>query len=462
MSDKSFQELKKIQDTQLERMQKEHPELFEREKDPIESEINDAISIDALPGGRERGYIRLYPHDVIVEEVDVRGKKVDIHKKKNQALEGEHTRCVLVKGALSHYEAQQNIAKALNVHLEDVSYAEPKDTHALTFSPVTIKNKTPKDVEGKEIDGVILKTCERTQKPIEPRSLGGNVFTIFVRTEKKIDQEWLYSRVSEMHVDGCVNFFDAKKFGGLRLLIHKLGAYVVRGEYQRAITELLFNESEYDIDLLRNVRREAKEADPDINAQIALFEQYPILFRVELDFLKYLKQNPGDYQGALKANQKHVSNWIFAYQAYLFNAYVSGLRKKGIKPPKNIPLMFAGGKDAIQLYDLWIKKHSTDEFWRFGKDFLKTVMRARKKRPSRLYPDFLKAVSIDSGVILQFSLPRDANPQVVLMNMFETYESDPVPGWVSDEKIDVLATLQQGSVSEYAEALGTYLDRSEQ
>lgn len=460
MATESFQELKKRQDQNLENAKSQHPELFEREEDPNEKEIHETLAISSLPGDRMKGFVRYFPHDTIVEEVDMRGNTADISKKPRDS-KGEHTECILVKGALSQYEAQQNIAVAAGVPLEDVSYAEPKDTNALTFSRVTIKNKNPQDIEKFKIEGVTLKACSATSKAIDPGKLSGNVYTILVRTEDVVDQKWLEKRVSELHVDGCVNYFDIKQFGGLRLLMHKQGAYVVRGEYQRAIEELFYKESPYDIGLIKQVRKEAKKLDHDIDLVIQQFEQYPIIFRIELEFLRYLKEHPEDYIGALRAHENHVKNWIFAYQAYLFNAYVSGLRKQGKKLPNSIPLMFSGGKEAMELYAPWTRKHSTDEFWRFGKDFLTPIIRSKKKRSVKLYPDFYKAAVLPFGVALSFKLPKGANPQVVLMNIFELFEGEPVPEWLNKDEIDLLATLENGSVTDLKTELGEYVERKE-
>lgn len=460
MSEKTFQELKELQDSHLKKLETSSPELFERDENPVESDLHDAMAISSLAGDRIKGYVGYFPHDTIIDELDTRGRaasgiKVDTKRK------GDVTKCLLIKGALSHYEAQQNIAHALDIPLEDVSYAEAKDTYSLSYSSITIRNVHPEKVEKLDIPGVILKNCAQESRSIDPGSLSGNVYTMLVRTENPVEEKWLKERVSELHVDGCINYFDIKKFGGLRLLMHKLGAYVVRGEYQRAVEEVLFNSSPYDIDLIKNMRKEAKELDPDIDRMISLYETLPIIFRIELDFLRYLKENPEDYIGALMANQKYVKGWIFSYQAYLFNSYISGLRKQGMKFPSSVPLMFSGGKDAIQLYDPWLKKHSTDEFWRFSKDFLKTILRSKKTRTTKLYPDFYQAVTVPQGVLLSFMLPKNANPHVVLMNMFELHDGDPVPEWVQVEEIDVGATMKKDSVKEIKKQLGEHLDRTE-
>ncbi|MBU1118519.1 tRNA pseudouridine(13) synthase TruD [Patescibacteria group bacterium] len=446
-------ESQKIQQEAFARHEEEHPELLERVKEPNEKTILPGIGIGALSEGRMKGYIRLYPHDYIVEEVTPKEEVITIDRalssKTPLPKEGENTiYCDLVKYGKGHFDALRDVAKSLGTDTKKIGHADMKEKNAITAQKIALRHIPLETIEKSTIPGVSIRNCVQGKGTIQQGELKGNRFTIFVRTEGEVDEDWLYERLAELQLDGYLNYFSLERFGGLRLINHKLGVYILRGEFEKAVKEALCYSSDYDTELVRMKREEARDEYPDFEKIEEIFSEFPVLFHMELELIAELKKHPDDYKKALLGVPHHVTKWGRAYSNYLFNAYLSGQKKQGNAIPDCIPLLFSEKREDVVLYKPWLHQHKVEHFQKNLKALPYVFRFKRTMQKTKIYPEVFGAVVVPGGVILSFELPKGASATTFLMNLFELYEGEPVPSWVHTEKYDIKDSIGTGSVKE--------------
>lgn len=209
------------------------------------------------------------------------------------------------------------IARGLGVSSKRIGYAGLKDKRAITCQRISVFEPPLEKIIGFGVKGLELRNPFWGER-IELGDLKGNFFTIILRNISESEEEIkkIVEDFSKQIEKGIPNFFGTQRFGGKRLVTHKVGKLLVKEQYREAIIVYLtetFEEEKEDIKTARiNL---AKTMD----FKKAL-KEFPRECRTELAILNQLAKNENDFIGALNALPKKTRYlFVHAYQSYLFN-----------------------------------------------------------------------------------------------------------------------------------------------
>lgn len=441
----------------FERYKKEKPELFLSPKIP-EKEILSQIGIEYEFHKRQKGYLRLYPQDFIVEEVSENGEIVQVAPKETKIQVPESFPCTLyanlVKVGISTSSAISQLATFLKISTNKIGYAGLKDIKAITSQRIAISNinlDTFSNIKKFSSPNFFLTDFSFGKGTIALGQLFGNKFTIFIRTEKEIEKEQISEKIKEIEEKGFLNFYGPQRFGTPRLLAHYFGKLILQEKYKEAILSFLFEPGLKTIPLISQIRKEAEKLAPNWQEIEENFKKFPYTFREELKLLTFLKKNPSYFIGALNFLRDQTTIWIYAYASYLFNLLLS--LEKEIELPEKIPLLLSDNPKDWEIYKFWLKEDQIENFQKAISPFRFIVLKRRLVK-TRIFPQKIQFKILPEGVILSFVLEKGAYATTFLMNIFELETGELIPEWVSLKEIDIKKELGIGSIEKVKEILG--------
>ncbi|MFA6304484.1 MAG: tRNA pseudouridine(13) synthase TruD [Patescibacteria group bacterium] len=434
------------------------PELFKIERSRTEAEIFKIIGIDNLPQNRPLGYLRLYPEDFLVEEITKEDKLIKINEFNDNFPDQKNSPhnttlyAHLIKIGIPTHHAIEKISQALKIDRTKIGFAGLKDSDALTAQQIAFPGLkiTPQEIKAVKIPHICLTDFYYGQNTLSPGNLHGNCFTITIRTEQEIDASWLKARVNILKTHGFLNYFQSQRFGGTRLNGHLLGKLVAKGQYQQAITTFLFQTNNFNLPYANNLRKSGEQAWPDLNEIKKLFLNLPYYFNVELKIIDYLLANPQDYQGALNAVPDHTRIWVHAYTSWLFNKHLSDFSQNHGCTTEIFTLPLNGNKNDDRPYQKYLTADDVKDYKKHLLPF--RFIGFRKQTISgRVKPQNVDYRIFKQGAIINFSLPPGCYATTFLANLFNLQEGLPIPLWVTREKIDAKALMNQGNLNELKE-----------
>jgi len=449
------------QQATLEYYKKNNPELVKNKIKKTEAEIFEEIGIFNIPENRDSGYIRLFPNDFIVEEKNknCRVAKVNsINSSINSdTADGSTLFADLIKVGIPTSLAIERVAQAFNIKPARIGYAGLKDADALTAQSISIPEfKMPiSEIEKVKIPNIYLNNFFYSKKPLLPGDLAANIFTITVRTQKPINEGIFRNKINLINNYGVLNYFQSQRFRTLRLISHKLGKLIFQGKYEFAIKYFLFKTSEEDIDLISNIRKEAEKNYPDFDRLTSLYSEMPYTFPFELRIINYLRNYPEDYLGALEQIKEQTQLWIYAYSSLLFNKHLSEYSMKNGVVDEKFPILLSDDPNDIKIYNKYLVEDETTDFLKHLRPF-RFIQRKKRMIEGRIFPENLNYRSFGGGVVLNFSLNKGSYATTLLANLFEIFESLPIPEWVDIKQIDAKAILGQGDIKNIKEILKEY------
>lgn len=231
----------------------------------------------------------------------------------------------LHKTNMDTLEAIQFIARRLHMSARDFSYAGTKDRRGVTTQKVVARNVTPAKILG------INKLCEdgrlkvsNIQAVREPLCLGdlqGNRFELIIRSvDSEHTNEDLLDAVETFKTDGFINYFGLQRFGTSSIPSHRIGAALLRGDWQSAISLILdprVGEGDARCAAARKYYQESG------NAMVAK-EMFPFRYTAERQLLAHLEQSPNDLLGAILAiNRELRLMYVHSVQSLIWNRMVS-------------------------------------------------------------------------------------------------------------------------------------------
>lgn len=444
----------------------ERPELFKRSAGEESAEQLRKIGI-VLPNPlRPRGYLRFSALDFIVEEIRQDGTVLSTeYIPKDPGLlpgEGDTLYADLVKVNLSTLDAAREIARALDLPLENISYAGIKDAVAVTSQTIAIKGVDPDKVRALSLPNLFLKQLRRGKGVLQPGMLSGNRFTITVRTEEPIAQTDLEMKVARAEDKGFWNFYWLQRFGN-RLRSHEYGRRVLLGDYEGALRAEICEAGEREILYIANLRRAAFERWGNWQALIDMFQKLPYTFRFELIALEHLLQQPHDFIGALHAISDQTRIWVYAYASYCFNRVLSSYAAspKGFPVPKEMPLLISPIREDRALYESVLREGQLHPRFLENLKPFPFIRLAPRKVPTKIAAEIRHVVSHPVGALFEFDLGKGSYATTFLSHFFVLIGGEPVPSWVATDELDAKAVLQDGSLKSVREALGHYLEKRE-
>ncbi|MEM4778733.1 MAG: tRNA pseudouridine(13) synthase TruD [Thermoplasmatales archaeon] len=249
------------------------------------------------------GKLRAFPEDFVVEEVIDSIEKKDegpVLVLKVKAKNWEHNRLV------------KFLARIYHVSPDRVYFSGTKDRRSVKIQYFSIPGKIYKEVH---LDDFEILEYFYLDKPL---SLGSHLYNRFTIVVRDCDAHRLKLNCLHLKETGIVpNFYGPQRFGPLRPVTHLVGREIVKRNYREAVR--LFVGYPGD-DRFSSVRADFYET-MDLNKAL---EEFPESLDLEIKVLRFLKENDGNYVGALKQLPKNlVSMCVHAYQGYIFNKMVS-------------------------------------------------------------------------------------------------------------------------------------------
>lgn len=440
----------------LEPIRKSQPELFVTDKKSSDV-LMQRIGIMNPPSVLSKGYIKYSPLDFIVEEIRPNGAvvTVDGQDAQNEFEDGEGTIYTdITKIGLSTIDATQRMQDILKCEQNQIGHAGIKDAVALTSQRLSLRGVELNEVRMLDIPGIILRNVIERKGAIGVGNLFGNRFTLLIRTEKSVDEQSFKLRIEQMQTRGVMNYYGPQRFGTPRIFSHIYGMKILQGDFLGCIKTFLSEASPFEIPFFVDLRKKAASVFGDWKAVENVFLNCPYTFRHELILLDSLKKDPNMTIKALGAIGPQTNMWVRAYASYLVNLLLSESEATGQKLPAEIPLLLGREGGADQWYEKWLREHRTIKYAEvIGKMRFIQVGKNPTIEPV-LKPMFHGFKIIDEGVVICFDLQKGAYATTVLMNLFDTVTSYPVPDWVKRTEVDTKKILGSGSVEEVKELLG--------
>jgi len=132
---------------------------------------------------------------------------------------------------------------------------------------------------------------------------------------------------------GFPNYYGLQRFGTFRPNSHLLGRFILESEFKKAFDELVIATYSSELPQSQRVREDLRKTGDLEKA----YNSFPNSLNYERTAIKYLLENPGDFEGAINHLPKYlIKLLISSFQSYLFNKMISLRHKKGISLTKPI------------------------------------------------------------------------------------------------------------------------------
>ncbi|MBU1178448.1 tRNA pseudouridine(13) synthase TruD [Patescibacteria group bacterium] len=445
----------------MNKIRRENPELVTLKNPPTEDEMLVQIGVTSLPPDRPRGYLRLYPQDFIVEEIHSDGEISPIEPSEPVDLpdppEQKFTLWAdMIKVGVPTQQAVRRLAEALKINEQQIGYAGLKDAAALTSQQITLSRTLVKDVVDKKVPSVHLTRFAYGKGAIQPGDLQGNRFTIYIRTDQEYSEEKLARQLEQLEQEGFLNYYQTQRFGGIRLHAHVVGCLIFQGQYEDAVKYFLTAPGSFDIPLIKKIRAEAAKHYGQWDKMKEYFNRLPYIFKEEIRLVEYLVQSPQDFVGALIHVQDQTKMWIYAYDSFVFNRYLSRAAKDGKELPAELPSLLSPIPEDNDIYFPWLKEENTVQFRNNLRPF-KFIRLKRRMVATKIYPQVGDYKVLPTGVLISFDLPKAAYATTFLTHIFQLTSAMPIPEWVNKDEVDLKAELGTGSVAAAKEVIGEYI-----
>ncbi len=250
------------------------------------------------------GQLKVMPEDFVVEEIPLY----------LPCGEGQHVYVEIEKRGISTFGAIKDIARALKVPRQAIGYAGLKDAFAITRQTISINNMSEKAVEALDLPKVKILSVSRHRNKLKTGHLAGNRFIIRVRevTEESIPAAQMI--LDRLHKEGAPNYFGEQRFGH-RDNTHRLGEMLIRGDFERFVTEYLGSPQAHE---RADVQAARQLIDEGLWAEA--LEQWPHQLSDEKRVLAAIAKNGLSAETVYKSIDKKMKGFfVSAYQSYLFN-----------------------------------------------------------------------------------------------------------------------------------------------
>ncbi len=282
------------------------------------------------------GIIRETVDDFSVQEVLLDGSVASIEERVGNkplgatAHQQKYLFCALVKRNWDTLSAVLRIAKELGINQSRIQIAGIKDARAATAQHITIEGASVDEVLKIRIRDIEVRPIGYFRDGLAPFYLLGNKFRVRIRGIKPIEAEIadrIAETVSELDSSGGIpNFFGHQRFGTKRPITHLVGKAIVKGDFEEAAMLFLTQTSIHE-------HPESKQARNDLHLTrdfSRALQDFPRQLRYERAMLSHLSAAQKDFIGAFKRLPPKLQElFVQAYQAYLFNLFLSERLKEG-------------------------------------------------------------------------------------------------------------------------------------
>jgi tRNA pseudouridine13 synthase len=280
------------------------------------------------------GRLRTTAEDFLVEEIPLEKKQTS----------GPFLICRLTKKNWELQHAVREIAKRLAISHRRIGFAGTKDRNAITTQWISLYNVTAEQAAAVYLRDITLEPLTQSNEGLSLGDLQGNRFDIVIRDPDPADLEGRVRSISETVAAGVPNYFGLQRFGTIRPVTHRVGEWILKGDYEQAVLTYVgmeFPGDPEEIKAIRSAFNTTRDPAPALHA-------LPVQMNYERAMLHHLVECPGDYAGALQVlPPKLLSMFISAFQSYLFNLALSRRIDEGYAlddPQPDDRLLFANGR----------------------------------------------------------------------------------------------------------------------
>ncbi len=281
------------------------------------------------------GRLRVTPEDFRVFEIPGRDWSTTT---------GPYLICELTKTNWELQHAIKEIARRLNISHRRIGWAGTKDKNAVTTQFISIYDVTPEQVAAVRLKDIRLVVVGQSNEQLSLGDLGGNRFDLVIRDTVSDNLEERVAEISAISARALPNYFGLQRFGVIRPLTHRVGEYILHGDYERAVVTYVGEAFPHERDDIRATRNAfADSRDPK-----EALQNLPPHMSFERTMLHHLYMHPGDYAGALRElPPKLLSMFVSAFQSYVFNRVLSRRLSDGNSLTDPVPgdhLLFFNGR----------------------------------------------------------------------------------------------------------------------
>ncbi len=439
-------------------------------EDNKESELEKFVGIQIYSTFELKGIGGVYKNsykDFVVQEITENGNVLGFRKDKQLSTTDnyskyKYTTFNLVKVNRDTFDAVRLISKALKIPVDKIEYSGLKDKCSLSVQRISIPGNFVDRLKKLNIRDVFIRDISLSKRSIRLGSNWGNKFTITIRNveKKSKNKKNIEKSLFKIKQSGFPNYYGLQRFGTFRPNSHLIGRYLLENKFKEAYNEFILNTYSTESELSRNVRIELRDT---ANLEKAL-EQFPKSLNYERQILKYLINNPGDYEGAMRHLPSYLIKLILSsFQSYLFNKLLSLRVKKGhslFKPANGdvisilddmdgqltqIKYIFGGSYDTYLKEALNLKRASIviplvgydsnlDEF-PLMQSLLLDILEEEQISPSIFHHDLLKDHDFKGSYRSMLVRPKDLN----------LIEIEPDDIFQNKQKVKIEFSLSKGS-----------------
>lgn len=286
------------------------------------------------------GRLRERLEDFVVKEVLLNGVEVD---KAKSPRPGPYTWVLIEKRGIDTLSVVSLLRRRLGVSSIDISYGGLKDSNAVATQIISIRGVSASALSGIDLGPrVRVLDAFTMDKPFTPGEIWGNAFTIRVRGPV-FDWNLVECVKAQLAERGLPAYYGYQRFGLRRPNSHMIGKYLVLGDFERAVEELLAKPRPTEDPTIRMAREYA--ARGEYAKALELFPR-SIRYLPERAVLRRLIADPGNFGNAISALPLNLLRlYVEAYQSYIFNKALSGRIRRGI------PVNRAVEDDVVVLLD---------------------------------------------------------------------------------------------------------------
>ena len=277
--------------------------------------------------------------------------------------------------------------------------------------------------------------------------LQGNRFIITLRSPESFSESTslvIRKKLQNIQEEGFWNFFSFQRFGTPRLLSHKLGLYIIKGNFEGAVRLFLAHQSQRELPYFKHIRKNIEDHWRDWATIRTLLDPFPYHFSLELKLVNHLQEHSEDFLGALQSVPDQVRLWIYAYDSYLFNKTLSRCIREG-EVSLSLPLLTSFSPHDWEPYKTFLEEDGVDIPSRHYKKFPFVRVESRTW-PVLQQAEIHNLIFQDKLAIFSFSLPKGSYATSLLMNFFTLASGIPVVPGISPEQIDAKNMLGLGSL----------------
>jgi tRNA pseudouridine13 synthase len=310
--------------------------IDEREVEKIVGiEVFSTSGIDGIQGTIKNRY-----KDFIVKEITYSGHILEINEDyapTSYSVESKdnYTTFNLVKINKDTFEAVRLISGVLGINPKAIGYSGLKDKRAISVQQASIKGNHVEKLRKLKINDIFIRNINPSRYPVKLGSNSGNHFEITIRNieHKGNEKKKIEELLAILRTRGFPNYYGLQRFGTFRPNSHLLGRFILESEFKKAFDELVIATYSSELPQSQRVRKDLRKTGDLEKA----YNSFPKSLNYERTAIKYLLDNPGDFEGAINHLPKYlIKLLISSFQSYLFNKMISLRHKKGISLTKPI------------------------------------------------------------------------------------------------------------------------------